>query len=112
MHIPVRKHANLEMRLIANSYLCIITGCWLWTGKRSKRNGGCFDGRITMRRNGKHISPRAHRVSYEEFKGPIPEGYEIDHTCRITLCINPAHLEAVPPAVNKKRRLYLGKPQK
>lgn len=46
----------------------------------------------------------AHRVAYELFTGPIPDGFEVDHVCRITLCVNPAHLEAVPPEVNNARR--------
>lgn len=40
-------------------------------------------------------SKRAHRVSYETFVGPIPAGLTLDHLCRNTLCINPAHLEPV-----------------
>jgi len=43
---------------------------------------------------------RAHRVSYRLFKGEIPEGTEIDHLCKIKLCVNPEHLEAVSHAEN------------
>jgi hypothetical protein len=45
----------------------------------------------------------AHRVSYEAFVGPIPNGREIDHLCRVRACINPLHLEAVTPQVNVRR---------
>lgn len=62
---------------------------------------------MNFRIHGRHVSKRAHRVSFEEFVGPIPEGgYEVDHKCRNTLCVNPAHLEAVTPTVNKSRRVY------
>jgi hypothetical protein len=44
-------------------------------------------------------------MSYETFVGPIPEGYEVDHRCRNPICINPGHLEAVPPAINLSRRV-------
>jgi hypothetical protein len=45
----------------------------------------------------------AHRLVYEELVGPIPEGMELDHLCRNTSCVNPAHLEPVPHRVNVLR---------
>jgi hypothetical protein len=36
-------------------------------------------------------------------KGPIPEGLEIDHLCRVQLCVNPEHLEAVTHRENMLR---------
>lgn len=45
----------------------------------------------------------AHRLSYTIFKGPIPDGLQIDHLCRNPLCIKPAHLEAVTPKENTRR---------
>lgn len=44
-----------------------------------------------------------HRVMYEQYKGPIPAGRQIDHLCRTPTCINPDHLEAVTPRVNVRR---------
>lgn len=37
----------------------------------------------------------AHVVLWEFQNGPVPEGKELDHTCRLRNCVNPAHLEAV-----------------
>jgi hypothetical protein len=56
-----------------------------------------------MRINYKQL--KAHRVSYEMYKGPIPDGLQIDHLCRVTICVNPAHLEAVTGKVNCQRGL-------
>jgi hypothetical protein len=35
--------------------------------------------------------------------GEIPEGLELDHLCRNTLCVNPDHLEPVTHAENIQR---------
>ncbi len=67
------------------------TGCWLWLGH------------IDCGGYGRFSSSRAHRVSYERFKGPIPDGYEIDHLCKQRCCCNPDHLEAVTPRENNLR---------
>lgn len=98
------KHGSLARRLLANSVLDPVTGCRVWTGKRAKRRGGGEDGRLNMRVDGRHVTRRAHRVSHEVFIGPIPDGYEVDHLCVNSLCIEPTHLEAVPPLVNIERR--------
>lgn len=99
-----RKYPTLAARLLANSVLDPETGCRIWTGKTSRRRGGALDGRITLRINGRHVSRRAHRVSYEVHNGPIPDGYDVDHCCVNSLCIEPTHLDAVTPIVNQQRR--------
>lgn len=74
-------------------------GCWLWTAARQSSNGY---GRFGISRG---IVRFAHRVVWEMERGPIPDGYEIDHLCRNTSCVNPDHLEPVPPRTNKRRSL-------
>lgn len=70
------------------------TGCWIWFG--ATRNGyGEFS--IGFKKH------RAHRFSYEAFRGPIPERYTIDHLCRTPLCVNPGHLEPVERGENVLR---------
>lgn len=44
-----------------------------------------------------------HRVAYEAWKGPIPDGLHIDHLCRNRGCCNPDHLEAVTCGENTFR---------
>jgi hypothetical protein len=62
--------------------------CWLWTASLD----GTGYGKIADER-GRLIG--AHIVSYLMSKGPVPIGHELDHTCRVTRCVNPAHLEPV-----------------
>ena len=52
----------------------------------------------------KPVKTYAHRVAYELFVGPIPDGLELDHLCRRRNCINPDHLEAVTHAENIARK--------
>lgn len=70
-------------------------GCIEWTGGTNKKGYGrlVVDG----------WTQSVHRVAYETYVGPIPEGHEIDHTCKNRRCINPAHLEAVTHHVNVLR---------
>lgn len=63
-------------------------GCWEWQGTRDGRGYGKFN--LESRR-----PVLAHRFSYEAVVGPIPEGLSLDHLCRNTGCVNPAHLEPV-----------------
>ena len=47
----------------------------------------------------------AHRVTYEHFVGPIPDGMEIDHTCLNKRCCRPDPLEPVTHQENMRRAL-------
>lgn len=70
--------------------------CWLWTGSVSHRTGY---GKKQL--GGKTIS--AHRWMYSIFKGHIPDGMTLDHTCKNRQCVNPNHLEIVSQAENCRR---------
>jgi hypothetical protein len=45
----------------------------------------------------------AHRAAYTLLVAPIPDGLTIDHLCRNTSCVNPAHLEPVTQRENGLR---------
>lgn len=70
--------------------------CWNWTGYVTTEGYGQF-----------HLPgvghAYAHRFSYEAIVGPIENGLTLDHLCRNTICVNPAHLEPVTVAVNTLR---------
>lgn len=46
----------------------------------------------------------AHRISYELYVAPIPNGMEIDHACRVRRCINPSHLRLVTRRQNMQNQ--------
>ena len=80
------------------AYAPDLGACWLWTGALSDRGYGAF--RIGGR-SGKTV--RAHRWAFEDANGPIPEGLEPDHLCRVRACVRPDHQEAVTHRENLRR---------
>jgi hypothetical protein len=69
-------------------------GHWLWIGGRNKAGYGTFY------RDGQKFN--AHRIAWEILVGPIPDGMELDHTCKVRRCVKvvadefgPAHLQPV-----------------
>ena len=78
--------------------------CWLWEGTQGRR-GKAFYGifGVGSKADGSMRSVYAHRFSYELGYGPVPDGLEPDHLCRVTLCVNWSHLEAVTHQVNMLR---------
>lgn len=70
-------------------------GCWLWVGARSSTGyGNVYD-------RGRWQAP--HRIVAEAAWGPIPDGMQVDHLCRIRACVNPNHLDVVTRRENTSR---------
>jgi hypothetical protein len=88
-------------RLLSKTRVNPVTGCWIFTGATHGKYSGLH---IGSKCDGTRRNEYAHRLSYETFTGPIPDGLEIDHLCRVKRCINPDHLEAVTHKVNCERR--------
>lgn len=72
---------TLQERLMRKTV--VTDACWLWTGCKS-------DGHGQICVNYKMIG--THRVSWELFRGPIPEGLCVLHKCDVRNCVNPDHL--------------------
>lgn len=72
--------------------------CWIWIGAIGHGYG-------ILRLLSRGIYDYAHRISVRLDGRDIPDGMHVDHLCRNTRCVNPAHLEVVTPAVNLARGL-------
>jgi hypothetical protein len=88
--------------------VCEVTGCWVWTGGRSRGGERPHSGPYgTFNIPGLRGGKRAHVVMaaivgiIEGLK--VPEGFNLDHICENTLCVSPWHLELVTEEENKRR---------
>jgi hypothetical protein len=76
------------------------SGCWIWTG-------ACQSASYAVAYY-KGNARRVHRIIYGLLVGPIPQGLEIDHLCKVRCCVNPYHLEPVTHLENLRRGETIG----
>lgn len=95
------ERVNRDGPLPFDPYLPDLGQCWLCTLKPNKY--GYCEFQIGSRKEGTERKIGAHILSYEWEYGPVPEGLEIDHLCRVTICVRPIHLEAVTHEENVRR---------
>lgn len=69
--------------------------CWLWTDAPNSTGYGTFSFRS--------IPVMAHRFSWMLAGLDLDPDLQLDHLCRVRLCVNPAHLEQVTAAENLAR---------
>lgn len=114
---------TIEQRFSSRVEVNDETGCHEWSG--GKDGYGKY-GLLTIGKWGsEHISRSrpangrkcvAHRVAWEIYKGPIPAGMLVCHSCDNTLCVNPDHLflgtqkENMMDMDSKGRRVVRGRP--
>lgn len=73
-------------------------GCWEWTAYRDGKGYGRW-----MSRRHPNMSGLAHRSLFECFNEIPDAATDLDHLCRNTSCVNPAHLEPVTHRENMLR---------
>lgn len=96
-----RPHRRVDIRTRLEAKAIYCGDCIVWSGYISKDGYGKIG--LGGKKNGVSPTGLVHRVAYELYKGPIPEGMEVDHLCKNRPCINPAHLEAVLKIENIRR---------
>ena len=89
----------MKERLLRRIIVDEATGCWLWQGRLNRGYGNLHVGGPGPDQQ----RWRVHRLAYTLFVGPIPDGLEIDHLCRVRNCCNPLHLEPVTTKENLNR---------
>lgn len=79
------------------------SGCWIWCGWCDANGYG--------KNNASKWCPErlAHRMAYWIFKGPIPSGMSVLHTCDVRACCNPDHLFLGTQDANMKDMIAKGR---
>ena len=77
-------------------------GCWEWNKSRTKFGYGKFVVGHARWEN-------AHHITYEIYKGTVPSGMLVRHTCDNPPCCNPAHLILGTIADNSKDMVERGR---
>lgn len=78
-HVRGRSYPELTRELLEESVDVTEAGCWEWQGARTAGYGSYGNALV-------------HRLAYELYIGPIPDGLLVCHKCDNAVCCNPVHL--------------------
>ena len=92
--------AELAARIAARIEIDLTTGCWVWTLRPSRW------GYPVLGAGGSTY--RAHRLSYEIWVAPLPEGQDVHHRCEQKMCVNPDHLVALSRSEHRREHPLAG----
>ena len=67
-------------------------GCWVW--EENDEHSSKFD----------RLSAHADKFFYRVYRGTVPNGHQLVHTCRMSCCVNPQHLTLRPKINNTNRQ--------
>lgn len=125
-HQPSKRlpdHPLVMERFFKHTQHCHETGCLLWTGGKSRGGmrfsakalygtfnpGGVIKGGVRAHIYAAFVAGLI-EPTYDQFTGKtkliVPDGYQVDHKCERSLCVDPWHLQLITSEQNLHYRHY------
>jgi len=97
--VTEKRNASFDRKYAVNE-----KGCWIWTSYRNAKGYGVFS-----YAHGSLDRILAHRYSYLRFKGNIPDGLFVLHSCDDPACCNPSCLRVGTKCENNQEMFAKGR---